>query len=623
MATKLLKSMAFPVIFLSMFLNFCTPSISLHHHHSLPKSHHQNVRQNRNSLYSFRTTFIETGKTTPVGELDWRSDAAENVIEFRLRTAVIRSLSTSSREWIALGMAKNESLIDTDLFVIWLHGDRIEAKDFWTDSSGRLHKDKSQDYRLLDYDVTSDDRLELVFSRPIDTCDAKDYQIQNGTDHLLLLRGYYKEAQSDDESLIIHNLTTFAMKRVSLMKTLRAVPDLPSDVQIDEVLVDTITVPAESTTYWCKVYQFSRMYSKHHIIRYEAVVSPGNEDLVHHMEVYNCNVQDGQHLPNYSGSCRAKDKPSSLESCKHVIGAWAMGAEPFIYPEEVGVAIGGSGSTAYVMIEIHYNNPTHRKGVVDNSGIRFYHTPTLRPNDAGILEVGVVYSPNQSVPPNSREFVLTGYCTSQCTKSGLPTGGIRAFASQLHTHLTGVAVWTEHIRRGVELKELNRDNHYSAHFQEIRLLPTDVQILPGDMLITHCRYDTRSRNNVTLGGFGIEDEMCVNYIHYYPQSNLEVCKSTVSKKTLDAFLRHEGLGGAPPEEGLDQVRWDGRTKKLWQDVIQMAPIDTECLQSSGRPFLGDWKNQSPVSKWLPRPKRRRYCHSMDWRHLLSRTFLVK
>ena len=40
------------------------------------------------------------------------------------------------------------------------------------------------------------------------------------------------------------------------------------------------------------------------------------------------------------------------------------------------------------------------------------------------------------------------------------------------------------------------------------------------------------------GGYGIEDEMCVNYIHYYPQSNLEVCKSTVSKKTLDAFLTH-------------------------------------------------------------------------------------
>ncbi len=71
---------------------------------------------------------------------------------------------------------------------------------------------------------------------------------------------------------------------------------------------------------------------------------------------------------------------------------------------------------AYIPNHISFR-PFFQTGVTDNSGIRFYHTPTLRPNDAGILEVGVVYSPNQSVPPNSHDFVLTGYCTSDCTKS--------------------------------------------------------------------------------------------------------------------------------------------------------------------------------------------------------------
>ena len=61
--------------------------------------------------------------------------------------------------------------------------------------------------------------------------------------------------------------------------------------------------------------------------QYEAVVTPGNEDLVHHMEVYICDTHRGQPLPSYSGSCNAEDKPSILDSCKHVIGAWAMGAE--------------------------------------------------------------------------------------------------------------------------------------------------------------------------------------------------------------------------------------------------------------------------------------------------------
>lgn len=52
------------------------------------------------------------------------------------------------------------------------------------------------------------------------------------------------------------------------------------------------------------------------------------------------------------------------------------------------------------------------------------------------------------------------------------------FGSQLHTHLTGIRVLTRHIRDGRELPELNRDNHYSTHFQEIRSLKRQVRILP-------------------------------------------------------------------------------------------------------------------------------------------------
>jgi hypothetical protein len=52
------------------------------------------------------------------------------------------------------------------------------------------------------------------------------------------------------------------------------------------------------------------------------------------------------------------------------------------------------------------------------------------------------------------------------------------FGSQLHTHLTGIRVFTRHVRDGRELPELNRDNHYSTHFQEIRSLKQQVRILP-------------------------------------------------------------------------------------------------------------------------------------------------
>lgn len=46
------------------------------------------------------------------------------------------------------------------------------------------------------------------------------------------------------------------------------------------------------------------------------------------------------------------------------------------------------------------------------------------------------------------------------------------------------------------------------------------------------------RRNVTLGGFGITDEMCVNYIHYYPHTDLEVCKSSISDQALRTYFKY-------------------------------------------------------------------------------------
>ena len=68
----------------------------------------------------------------------------------------------------------------------------------------------------------------------------------------------------------------------------------------------------------------------------------------------------------------------------------------------------------------------------------------------------------------------------ECMKlfQGLPSNGIYIFGSQLHTHGTGIKVSTKHYRDGVELAEVNRDNHYSTHFQEIRLLHSPQKILP-------------------------------------------------------------------------------------------------------------------------------------------------
>lgn len=38
------------------------------------------------------------------------------------------------------------------------------------------------------------------------------------------------------------------------------------------------------------------------------------------------------------------------------------------------------------------------------------------------------------------------------------------------------------------------------------------------------------------GGFGIMEEMCVNYVHYYPRTQLELCKSHVDPDYLQRYF---------------------------------------------------------------------------------------
>ncbi|UYV66179.1 DBH, partial [Cordylochernes scorpioides] len=273
--------------------------------------------------------------------------------------------------------------------------------------------------------------------------------------------------------------------------------------------------------------------------------------------------------------------------------------KPFPYPEEAGLPIGGPDFSRYVMLEVHYNNPDHRAGLVDSSGLRIYHTPRLRQHDAGVMELGLEYTDKMAIPPRQPAFFLSGHCVPECTRVGLPADGIVVFGSQLHTHLTGTGVWTHHYRGGQELPLLNGDDHYSTHFQEIRTLRNRVLVKPGDGLVTICRYATPDRSNITLGGFAISEEMCVNYVHYFPKTDLEVCKSSVDSKFLESyFLYEKEYNDEPtsPQHGISDnyhsIRWSRNNVEFLQRFYEAAPLSMQCNKSSGERFphwqLSDW-----------------------------------
>ncbi|XP_065218029.1 dopamine beta-hydroxylase-like [Planococcus citri] len=538
----------------------------------------------------------------------WSLDYNQKYVRFEIHLPLRRW------DWFAIGFSDYGELYQADLCILW--SDRkwnTEFQDVWTDEIGDVHLDEKQNCE--DFDIDFHDHLtKFTFSRKFDTCDEFDYVIEDGTTHIVWMKG--NGLLTDVEGRNVDHASKHGMQRTQLLKN----PELqkikfPQDTRTVEFTADRVQVPGDDTTYWCYVQKIPEFLSKiHHVIQFEAVIQSGNEGLVHHMELFHCEAAYDKDISSYNGPCTHADRPKDTEICKKVLAAWAMGATPFLYPKEAGLPIGGKRFNPYVMLEVHYNNPEMKSDFVDSSGVRLHITPTLRKYNAGVMELGLEYTDKMAIPPKQESFLLSGYCISECTAVSLPPQGITIFGSQLHTHLTGVQVLTRHIRDGRELPELNRDNHYSTHFQEIRLLKRPVNILPGDALITTCRYKTEQRENITLGGFSIKDEMCVNYVHYYPKIELEVCKSSISYQTLFTYFRYlnewenqntNSQYGISTNYG--NINWNQDRVTDLQSLFNDMTLSMQCNASTGLRFPGDWENVPSTHVLYPLPPPIRSC----------------
>ncbi|XP_068609392.1 dopamine beta-hydroxylase [Brachionichthys hirsutus] len=539
----------------------------------------------------------------PLGELQlaWNISYPNQEVYMELRAADLK-------HGIFLGMSDRGELTNADLVVLWNTGTKSYFGDAWSDSKGHVSLDSQQDYELIEA-KQKPDGYYLLFKRPFSTCDPRDYLIQEGTVHIIY--GFLDQPLPSLELLDLSRVHT-GLQRVLMLRPNTPSPTLPPDSLTLDVLAPNVIIPNQETTYWCFIKKLPENMPKNHIIMYESAITPGNEAIVHHIEVFEC-FPDILNIPEYSGSCDDKMKPNQLNFCRHVLAAWAMGAEAFYYPPDAGVPIGGPRSSKFIRLEVHYHNPLLISGRRDSSGIRLFYTPSLRRYDAGIVELGLVYTPVMAIPPKQHTFDLSGYCSSKCTQTALPPGGIYIFASQLHTHLAGRGVRTVLVRGGKELEVVQEDKHFSTHYQTIRVLRKMVNVLPGDVLITKCTYNTEDRSKPTVGGFGIMEEMCVNYIHYYPRTKLELCKTHVDKGYLQKFFtfinRFHGndqcvCGDVGVTEQFSQIQWDSFTGEVLNSLYSTAPVSMHCNQSSVTLFPGEWDKQAipVVTSTLEEPR---------------------
>lgn len=181
------------------------------------------------------------------------------------------------------------------------------------------------------------------------------------------------------------------------------------------------------------------------------MVQPGNEAHVHHMLIYSCSGKNMSAYVNRGGDCFAGDT-TPTDTCTLVIGAWAIGGDPYIYPNNMGKPF-FLPEQQYLMMEIHYDNSNFDKGliniyivvyefdetrlgIVDSSYYRFYLTSKPRPIQVGLFVITEPVSPIlQVIPPHQSAYTTYVYCSANCTSR--LTKPIYFIAGGLHGHLTG------------------------------------------------------------------------------------------------------------------------------------------------------------------------------------------
>uniref|UniRef100_A0A6Q2XIZ8 DOMON domain-containing protein n=1 Tax=Esox lucius TaxID=8010 RepID=A0A6Q2XIZ8_ESOLU len=510
--------------------------------------------------------------------LKWRFDQRSITFEIEVET----------KGYIGFGLSPNGAMALSDIVIGGVMDDTPYLQDYFTDANREVHRDLQQNYRL-EYGKENSTHTVLAFSRDLLTCDTSDKDITGST--VRVIWAYHSEDVGSSGPKY-HGVNR-GRKSMRLLDP-GSKANIPSGTVSFNLQNMNVPVPFKDTTYWCQIFKIQEVQQKHHII--EPLIEKGHENLVHHILLYQCDSRLNE-SELYSGhECYHPNMPDSFLTCETIVFAWAIGGEGFTYPPHVGLSIGTSIDPVYVLMEVHYDNPDLQQGVVDSSGLRLFYTPELRQYDAGVIETGVWVSLYHMLPPGMPEFVSEGHCTHECLQESLGQempSGVRVFAILMHAHLAGRAIRTRHFRDQEELQPLSHDEEFDFNFQEFQLLKDERLLLPGDNLITECKYTTKGRQNMTWGGLSTRDEMCLSYLLYYPRVNLARCESLpeiheqlkfIGVKEIQVpvttwpFLikspkKYSNLSFT---EAMDKYRWSKKRGRSFNEMVLQLPMNVRC-----------------------------------------------
>jgi hypothetical protein len=227
----------------------------------------------------------------------------------------------------------------------------------------------------------------------------------------------------------------------------------------------------------------------------------GDERVVHHWILYR----------TATAQADGGVGPCNMPIDATFIMGWAPGGGAYVMPPDIGLELRQGTANEWLILQVHYNNPTGIADVMDSSGVEICTTDTPRAQTAGVLAFGTT---NIAIPPRATGYSTTGTCSSFLT--GLLPEPLHILSSGPHMHELGTSFTTEIIPGGTGTPE-NLVTVSPWSFDSQSAYPHDPPrvINPGDAVRTTCTYSNPGASTVTFGE-RTEDEMCFNFMMVYP-----------------------------------------------------------------------------------------------------------
>jgi len=441
-------------------------------------------------------------------------------------------VTEGSTGWTALATAGNGGMKGASQIVVrkdetgeWIAEDRY-SMDYTTPIL-----DEQQDVQLL-FAQQDEDAGETAWGVliPQDSCDDPyDYAIEDKSVFMLWAMG-------SSQAFGYHG-NSRGQFMANLLSAPLVQPSTEGLAYVDFVMPNVPVVMGEggndpTNPYVCTYFDMNVLGQEHnftgddkvHITRFSPLLDERSEKYIHHMVVMTCagdpSSQGGS--TGFGGGVEHLQVIPECEAmppgCFDMKIAWAVGMDDVVFPDHVGMPIGEG--QRFVVIQMHYFNPTLDEGVMDSSGIRAYLATDLRVEDAGVMQfnVATVHGQQDDLPGGVDGFTFESlYVPQSCTSAW--TSPLNVLGVFHHMHFLGKNMEISVERDGQNLGPVRKEIYFDYKHQSVTDPVAAIrQLLPGDMLKASCSFDTSSvsADFVEIGEES-DKEMCFGTIFYYPR----------------------------------------------------------------------------------------------------------